>query len=507
EEGLRLSLIIAGEKQCIHCNEEKGMCVQVTKRERERERGGGGGNPLAVLVGHVDADANLLPRTTRRLPSPSHPLDAAHGFPSVARQPVRAAALPRQLVAPAVGLTASLQPFRLFSYSSGDTFPAVPAVGLRWISSLPAFSSATRDSVYHVPALFPIAVVELRLDLGRGRSRGGRDERYGEYWQQNAPPLADHVVKVPPRPPPPPPFASRPPHPPNHSPPAPPPPMVSGSGGSGSNYSGSEVPLTPPSPGVALGFSKSTFTYDELARATDGFSEANLLGQGGFGYVHRGVLPNGKEVAVKQLKTGSGQGEREFQAEVEIISRVHHKHLVSLVGYCISGGRRLLVYEFVPNNTLEFHLHVKIDRRRSIEGEIDRRRSIEEEKGKRKKKKRKRRKKKRRRRRKKKRKSTSPACPHRPRAVAGTDKMSVCRSVTIDFDRRHPLPGGISLAAARLVAAREKEARERGRRRGEQEGEPQMVPPSSGEATARLLETCTSEEPRDDATDEENLAR
>ncbi|RWW46862.1 hypothetical protein BHE74_00047188 [Ensete ventricosum] len=307
-------------------------------------------------------------------------------------------------------------------------------------------------------------------------------ERYGEYWQQNAPPLADHVVKVPPRPPPPPPFASRPPHPPNHSPPAPPPPMVSGSGGSGSNYSGSEVPLTPPSPGVALGFSKSTFTYDELARATDGFSEANLLGQGGFGYVHRGVLPNGKEVAVKQLKTGSGQGEREFQAEVEIISRVHHKHLVSLVGYCISGGRRLLVYEFVPNNTLEFHLHVKIDRRRSIE----------EEKGKRKKK-RKRRKKKRRKRRKKKRKSTSPACPHRPRAVAGTDKMSVRRSVTIDFDRRHPLPGGISLAAARLVAAREKEARERGRRRGEQEGEPQMVPPSSGEATARLLETCDEE--------------
>lgn len=91
--------------------------------------------------------------------------------------------------------------------------------------------------------------------------------------------------------------------------------------------------------------------------ATDGFSNANLLGQGGFGYVHRGMLPNGKEVAVKQLKAGSGQGEREFQAEVEIISRVHHKHLVSLVGYCISGGRRLLVYEFVPNNTLEFHLH------------------------------------------------------------------------------------------------------------------------------------------------------
>lgn len=110
---------------------------------------------------------------------------------------------------------------------------------------------------------------------------------------------------------------------------------------------------------MALGFSKSTFTYEELARATDGFSDANLLGQGGFGYVHRGVLPNGKEVAVKQLKAGSGQGEREFQAEVEIISRVHHKHLVSLVGYCIAGSQRMLVYEFVPNNTLEFHLHGK----------------------------------------------------------------------------------------------------------------------------------------------------
>ncbi|KAG0493941.1 hypothetical protein HPP92_004935 [Vanilla planifolia] len=69
------------------------------------------------------------------------------------------------------------------------------------------------------------------------------------------------------------------------------------------------------------------------------------------------MLPNGKEVAVKQLKSGSGQGDREFHAEVEIISRVHHKHLVSLVGYCISEGKRLLVYEFVPNYTLEFHLH------------------------------------------------------------------------------------------------------------------------------------------------------
>uniref|UniRef100_J3MIF6 non-specific serine/threonine protein kinase n=1 Tax=Oryza brachyantha TaxID=4533 RepID=J3MIF6_ORYBR len=101
------------------------------------------------------------------------------------------------------------------------------------------------------------------------------------------------------------------------------------------------------------------FGYEELAAATSDFSEENLLGQGGFGYVYRGVLPDGKEVAVKQLSSGSGQGEREFQAEVDMISRVHHRHLVPLVGYCIAGAHRLLVYDFVPNNTLEHHLHGK----------------------------------------------------------------------------------------------------------------------------------------------------
>ncbi|KAL2228976.1 UNVERIFIED_CONTAM: Proline-rich receptor-like protein kinase PERK1 [Sesamum indicum] len=196
---------------------------------------------------------------------------------------------------------------------------------------------------------------------------GYKADPYGgpvQHWQHNAPPPGDHVVTIPPKPSPPPAGASRPPHSPVRAPspqppPPPPPAYISSSGGSGSNYSGSGTPLPPPSPGMALGFSKSTFTYEELAMATDGFSDANLLGQGGFGYVHRGVLPNGKEVAVKQLKAGSGQGEREFQAEVEIISRVHHKHLVSLVGYCSTGTQRMLVYEFVPNNTLEFHLHGK----------------------------------------------------------------------------------------------------------------------------------------------------
>lgn len=105
--------------------------------------------------------------------------------------------------------------------------------------------------------------------------------------------------------------------------------------------------------------SDNVFTYQDLAKATDNFSSTNLIGQGGFGYVHKGVLTDGREVAIKQLKAGSGQGEREFQAEIHTISRVHHRHLVSLLGYCITGSQRLLVYEFVPNKTLEFHLHEK----------------------------------------------------------------------------------------------------------------------------------------------------
>ncbi|KAI8023190.1 Proline-rich receptor-like protein kinase PERK1 [Camellia lanceoleosa] len=180
-----------------------------------------------------------------------------------------------------------------------------------------------------------------------------------QHWQHNAPPPGDHLVTMPPKPSPPPAVASWPPNSPKRPTTPPPPPLMSSSGGSGSNYSGGENSLPPLSPGMSLGFAKSTFSYNELAMATDGFSDANLLGQGGFGYVHKGVLPNGKEVAIKQLKAGSGQGEREFQAEVEIISRVHHKHLVSLVGYCITGSQRMLVYEFVPNNTMEFHLHGK----------------------------------------------------------------------------------------------------------------------------------------------------
>lgn len=109
-----------------------------------------------------------------------------------------------------------------------------------------------------------------------------------------------------------------------------------------------------------LGNSRSWFSYEELADATNGFAAQNLLGEGGFGSVYKGILADGKEVAVKQLRSGGGQGEREFRSEVEIISRIHHRHLVSLVGYCISEEKRLVVLDYIPNNTLYFHLHGKL---------------------------------------------------------------------------------------------------------------------------------------------------
>ena len=99
------------------------------------------------------------------------------------------------------------------------------------------------------------------------------------------------------------------------------------------------------------------FTYAELALATGGFSESNFLAEGGFGSVHRGILPDGQRIAVKQHKLASSQGDLEFCAEVEVLSCAQHRNVVMLLGFCVEDRRRLLVYEYVCNGSLDSHLY------------------------------------------------------------------------------------------------------------------------------------------------------
>ncbi|KAL5698332.1 non-specific serine/threonine protein kinase [Ranunculus cassubicifolius] len=99
------------------------------------------------------------------------------------------------------------------------------------------------------------------------------------------------------------------------------------------------------------------FSYAELELATDGFSEANFLAEGGFGSVHRGVF---KAVAVKQHKLASSQGDHEFCSEVEVLSCAQHRNVVMLIGFCVEDRRRLLVYEYICNSSLDSHLYATI---------------------------------------------------------------------------------------------------------------------------------------------------
>ncbi|CAO2812987.1 unnamed protein product [Amaranthus hypochondriacus] len=99
------------------------------------------------------------------------------------------------------------------------------------------------------------------------------------------------------------------------------------------------------------------FAYTELEQATNKFSDANLIGVGGCSYVYRGLLKDGRTVAVKRLKTSKGlDSDSEFFKEVEIISRLHHCHIVPLLGYCSLSlskqNERLLVFEYLPNGNL-----------------------------------------------------------------------------------------------------------------------------------------------------------
>ncbi|KAJ9152693.1 hypothetical protein P3X46_026229 [Hevea brasiliensis] len=99
------------------------------------------------------------------------------------------------------------------------------------------------------------------------------------------------------------------------------------------------------------------YSLKELEVATRGFAEENVIGEGGYGVVYKGVLEDGSVVAVKNLLNNKGQAEKEFRVEVEAIGKVRHKNLVGLIGYCAEGARRMLVYEYVDNGNLEQWLH------------------------------------------------------------------------------------------------------------------------------------------------------
>ncbi|KAM3245923.1 receptor-like serine/threonine-protein kinase ALE2 [Capsicum annuum] len=132
------------------------------------------------------------------------------------------------------------------------------------------------------------------------------------------------------------------------------------SGGAGSTLVGSK-----PS-SKSMSFSSSILAYtgtakifstNDIERATDNFNISRVLGEGGFGLVYSGTLDDGRKVAVKVLKRDDRQGSREFLAEVEMLSRLHHRNLVKLIGICTEENCRCLVYELVPNGSVESHLH------------------------------------------------------------------------------------------------------------------------------------------------------
>ncbi|XP_057824300.2 L-type lectin-domain containing receptor kinase IX.1 [Cryptomeria japonica] len=111
---------------------------------------------------------------------------------------------------------------------------------------------------------------------------------------------------------------------------------------------------------IVLGHVPRKFAYAELVSSTSNFSEENRLGRGGFGDVYKGILARSNEiVAVKRVSAGSKQGKKEYLAEISTITRIRHRNLVQLLGWCHEKGQLLLVYEYMPNGSLDNFLFGK----------------------------------------------------------------------------------------------------------------------------------------------------
>ncbi|KDO64581.1 hypothetical protein CISIN_1g0482801mg, partial [Citrus sinensis] len=95
------------------------------------------------------------------------------------------------------------------------------------------------------------------------------------------------------------------------------------------------------------------FPFEALVSATKNFHPSNKLGEGGFGPVFKGKLDDGREIAVKKLSHSSNQGKKEFENEAKLLARVQHRNVVNLLGYCAHGAEKLLIYEYVINESLD----------------------------------------------------------------------------------------------------------------------------------------------------------
>ncbi|XP_030950245.1 probable serine/threonine-protein kinase At1g01540 [Quercus lobata] len=131
--------------------------------------------------------------------------------------------------------------------------------------------------------------------------------------------------------------------------------VTGSSHGSGETRSGDQATIVGPEVSH-LGWGH-WYTLRELEVSTNGFADENVIGEGGYGIVYRGLMEDNTNVAVKNLLNNRGQAEKEFKVEVEAIGRVRHKNLVRLLGYCAEGAHRMLVYEYVDNGNLEQWLH------------------------------------------------------------------------------------------------------------------------------------------------------